>query len=89
MRTHSGKTTKPGTSCGHANTTDPPQAPTIDDTLAAMVNVSADNARMLQTLVQVRLNPEANHTYRDFMKTHPPIFQKAKEPLEEEDWIAL
>ena len=73
---------------GRANTTDPPQAPTIDDTLAALVNVSVGNARMIQTLVQHGiLDPEADHTYRDFLKTHPPVFHKAEEPLEAEDWI--
>ena len=85
MRTHSGKPTKPGTSRGHANTTNPPQAPTIDDTLAALVNVSSDNACMLQILVHGRLDPEANHTYHDFLKTHPLVFHKAEEPLEVED----
>ena len=40
----------PGTSRGHANTTDPPQAPPLADAIAALMNVSADNARMLQAL---------------------------------------
>jgi len=38
---------KPGTSRGRANTTDSPQAPTLDDTLATLVNVSTGNAHML------------------------------------------
>ena len=66
----------------------PSQAPTIDDTLAVLVNVSAGNARMLQTLVQHGIpDPKADHTYRAFLKTHPPLFHKAKEPLDVEDWI--
>ena len=65
--------------------TNPPQAPTMDDTLATLVNVSADNACMVQTLLQSRLDPEADNTYHDFLKTHPPIFHKAEEPLEAED----
>lgn len=86
MGTHSGKTDTPSSSRGRANTTDPPQAPTIDDTFAALVNVSAGNARMLQTLVQYGIpDPEADHTSRDFLKSHPPIFHKAEEPLEAED----
>jgi hypothetical protein len=36
---------------------------------------------MLQTLVQGCLSLEA------FLKTQPPIFYKAKEPLEAQDWI--
>ena len=47
MQTHSGKTDTPGTSCGHA-TTDPPLA----NIVAALVNVSADNACILQTFAQ-------------------------------------
>ena len=43
---------------------------------------------MLQTLVQHGIpDPKADHTYRDFLKTNPPVFHKAKEPLEAEDWI--
>jgi hypothetical protein len=67
MRTHSGKTNTPGTSRGRA-TTDPPPAPTINDTLAALMNVSNNNECMLQTLVQGRPSLEA------FLKTQPPIF---------------
>ena len=45
MRTRSGamNTDKPSSSRGHINMTDPPLA----DIVAALVNVSADNARML------------------------------------------
>ena len=32
-------------------------------------------------------DPEGNNTYADFLKTHPPIFTKAEEPLEADDWI--
>ena len=43
---------------------------------------------MLQTLVQHGIpDPKADHTYRDFLKTQPPVFHKAKEPLEVEDWV--
>ena len=58
------------------------------------MNVSADNARMLQALTQDvipnphgRPDPVVDNTYHDFLKTHPPVFHKAKEPLETEDWI--
>jgi hypothetical protein len=45
---------------------------------------------MLQALTQhVIPDPEADHTYRDFLKTNPPIFHKAEEPLEAEDWIRV
>ena len=94
MRTRSRKIDTSSSSCGHANTTDPPQAPTLDDTLATLVNASTDNARMLQTFVQHGipisqgcLDPEADNTYHDFLKTKPPIFLRAEEPLEVVDWI--
>jgi hypothetical protein len=32
-------------------------------------------------------DPEGNNTYADFLKTQPPIFIKANEPLEADDWI--
>ena len=58
------------------------------------MNVSVDNACMLQALTQhVIPSPHgrpdlvANDTYHDFLKTQPPIFLKAEEPLEIEDWI--
>ena len=94
MRTHFGKTDTPSSPRGRANTTDPPQAPTLDDTLATLVNASTDNARMLQTFVQHGipisqgcLDPEADNTYHDFLKTKPPIFLRAEELLEAVDWI--
>ena len=58
------------------------------------MNVSTDNARMLQALTQrgipdphSRPDPAANNTYADFLKTRPLVFLKAKEPLEAIDWI--
>ena len=91
MKTRSRKIDTSSSSCGHANTTDPPQAPPLADAIAAPMNVSADNARMLQALTQhVIPDPHgrpdlvADNTYHDFQKTHPPIFHKAKEPLEAE-----
>ena len=94
MRTRLGKTDTPGTPRGHVNTTDPLQAPTLDNTLTALVNVNTDNARLLQTWAQYgvpisrgRLDPKADNTYHDFLKTHHPVFHKAEEPLEAEDWI--
>ena len=50
MRTRSRKIDTSSSSCGHANTTDPPQAPPLVDAVAALMNVSADNAHMLQAL---------------------------------------
>jgi hypothetical protein len=89
MRTRSGKTNQPGTSRGHgqSNTSNPPREPTIKETLATLVGTSTDNALMLQTLIQDSLDPKADPTYCDFLETQPPVFYRAKEPLEAEDWV--
>ena len=54
MRTHSGNTDAPRSSCGHAVTPppNPPPAPTLADVVDALMNVSAGNARVLQALAQ-------------------------------------
>jgi hypothetical protein len=67
---------------------EPPTIPTVDAKLDALMNASTDNVLMLQALTQHMIpDPAANHTYRDFLKTQPPVFHKAKEALEAEDWI--
>ena len=52
MRTRSRATNidKLGTSHSHANTTNPPPEPTLDDAVTALMNASADSARILQVL---------------------------------------
>ena len=69
-------------------------APTLADAIAHLVNVTADNTRILQTMAQNMApgqqghrGPEANSTCADFLKTQPPIFIKANEPLEADDWV--
>jgi hypothetical protein len=59
-----------------------------------LINVSADNARLLQAIAQDRIparqhnrNPPGNNSYADFLKTQPLVFLKADEPLEADDWI--
>ena len=49
MSTHSRNTDAPSSSCGHAATPPPnaPPAPTLADAVVALINVSADNARIL------------------------------------------
>jgi hypothetical protein len=72
----------------------PPPAPTLVDAIASLINVSADNARLLQAITQDSIpaqqhnqNPPGNNNYVDFLKTQPPVFLKADEPLEADDWI--
>jgi hypothetical protein len=59
-----------------------------------LINVSADNACLLQAIAQDCIptqqhnrNPPGNNNYADFLKTQPPVFLKADEPLEADDWI--
>jgi hypothetical protein len=90
MRTHSGKIVTASTSYGQSNTSGPPFA----DAVVALLNVNNDNARILQNwaqhgvpVAQNRSDSEAGNTYLYFLKTNPPIFHRAQEPLEAEDWI--
>ena len=77
---------------------DPPPVPlNLADAIAALVNVTVDNARLLRELAQSNQNMmQGNHgrnhqrqeaTYVDFMDTRPPVFTRADEPLEADDWL--
>ena len=66
------------------------------DAIAALVNAMAENARLLRELAQNQQAPYPNHghrngndesTYVDFTDTRPPVFSKADEPLEANDWL--
>ena len=56
MRTRSGATDMPSSSCGCQPTPppNPPLAPTLADAMATLINLSADNACILQALAQNR-----------------------------------
>jgi hypothetical protein len=57
MRTRLGTTDeRPESSCGHRPTPppNPPPAPTLADAIANLINVSADNAHLLQIIAQDR-----------------------------------
>ena len=75
----------------------PPVPPNLADAIAALVNGTIDNARLLRELAQsnqnmMQGNRGRNHqrqeaTYVDFMDTRPPVFTKADKPLEADDWL--
>ena len=75
----------------------PPMPSTMADAIAALVNATAENARLLRELAQNQQAPYPNHgrrnngndesTYVDFTDTRPPVFSKAEEPLEADDWL--
>ena len=75
----------------------PPMPSTMADAIAALVNATAENARLLRELAQNQQAPYPNRghrnngndesTYVDFTDTRPPVFSKADEPLEADDWL--
>ena len=74
----------------------PPMTSTMADAIAALVNATSENARLLRELAQNQQAPYPNHgrrngndesTYVDFTDTRPPMFSKADEPLEADDWL--
>ena len=86
------------TSQDHDDIPNPPPMPlTMADAIAALVNAMAENARLLRELAKNQQAPYPNRgrrnngndesTYVDFTNTHPPVFSKAEEPLEADDWL--
>ena len=95
---HTRGSTNPGSSQDVDGIPDPPPVPpNLADAIAALVNVTVDNARLLRELAQsnqnmMQGNRGRNHqrqeaTYVDFTDTRPPVFTKADEPLEADDWL--
>ena len=73
----------------------PPVPPNLAEAIATLMNATAENARFMRELVQNNQNQLGNRgrgqnnetTYVDFTETRPPVFSKAKEPLEADDWM--
>ena len=93
---HTRGLTIPGSSQDKDGIPDPPLVPpNLADAIAALVNVTVDNARLLRELAQsnqnmMQGNRGRNHqrqeaAYVDFTDTRPPVFSKADEPLEADD----
>jgi hypothetical protein len=65
--------------------------------MVALVNATAENARLLREMAQHNQNaPPGNRgrynhrnetTYVDFTDTRPPVFTRVDEPLEADDWL--
>ena len=88
----------PGTSQDENGILDPPPVPTnLADAIAALVNVTVENSRLLHEIAQSNQNQMQGNrgrhhnrqeaTYVDFIDTRPPVFTKADEPLEADDWL--
>jgi hypothetical protein len=88
-----------GTSRGWEYTPNPPPIPrTLAEAIAALVNATTDNTRFLREMVGnqfqqqgERAYPKGPHetSYLDFSETCPPLFVKAKGPLEADEWVRV
>jgi hypothetical protein len=87
-----------GTSLGGSGAPNPPPVPpNLAEAMVALVNATVENARLLRKMTQHNQNvPQGNRgrynnrnetTYVDFTNTHPPVFTRADEPLEVDDWL--
>jgi hypothetical protein len=87
------------TSHGRETTPNPPPVPpTLAEAIAALVNATADNTRFLWEMAGQqyqqhggRAYPQGPHetSYFDFSETRPPLFVKAEDPLEADEWIRV
>jgi hypothetical protein len=88
-----------GTSRGRESTPNPPPVPpTLVDAIAALVNATADNTRFLREMAGQQFQQPGGRgyqqgpretTYLDFSETRPPLFVKAEDPLEADEWIRV
>jgi hypothetical protein len=88
-----------GTSRAKEDTPNPPLVPpTLAEAIAALVNATADNTRFLREMAgnqfqqhRVRAPPQGlrDTTYLEFSETRPPLFIKAEEPLEVDEWVRV
>jgi hypothetical protein len=88
-----------GTSRGQDDTPNPlPVPPTLIEAIAALVTAIADNTRFLREMAGQQLQqqgerayPQGPHetSYLDFSETCPPLFVKAEDPLEADEWIRV
>jgi hypothetical protein len=90
MRTRSGKDHGADASQRNINAPNPSPTSTLDDIMAQLVNVSV----VLQQIAQPRTSTQYGHhdsdaaiLYKEFLSTQPPVFSRAEDPLEAEDWL--
>jgi hypothetical protein len=88
-----------GTSRGREDTPYPPPVPpTLAEAIAALVNATADNTRFLREMAGNQFQQHGGRappqgpretTYLEFFETRPPLFIKAEEPLEADEWVRV
>jgi hypothetical protein len=76
----------------------PPVPPTLAEAIAALVNATADNTRFLREMAGQQFQQQGGRGYQqgprensnlDFSETRPPLFVKAEDPLEADEWIRV
>jgi hypothetical protein len=88
-----------GTSHDGEDTPNPPLVPpTLAEAIAALVSSTADNTCFLREMAgnqfqqhNGRVPPQGprDTTYLEFSETRPPLFVKAEEPLEADEWVRV
>jgi hypothetical protein len=88
-----------GTFCGREATSNPPPVPpTLAEAIATLVNGTADNTRFLREMAGRQMQQQGGRaypqgpretSYLDFSGTRPPLFVKAEDPLEADEWIRV
>jgi hypothetical protein len=88
-----------GTSRGQDDTPNPPPVPpTLAEAIAALVNATADNTHFLREMAGNQFQQPGGRaypqgpcetSYLDFSETRPPLFVKAEDPLEADEWVRV
>jgi hypothetical protein len=88
-----------GTSRGQDDTPNPPLVPpTLVEAIAALVTATADNTRFLREMAGHQLQQQGGRaypqgpretSYLDFSETRRPLFIKAEDPLEADEWVRV
>jgi hypothetical protein len=88
-----------GTSRGREPTPNPPPVPpTLVEAITALVNATTDNTRFLREMAGQQMQQQGGRaylqgpretSYLDFSETRPPLFVKAEDPLEADEWIRV
>jgi hypothetical protein len=76
----------------------PPVPPTLAKAIATLVNATTDNTCFLHEMAGSQFQQHGGRgqpqgprdtTYLEFSETHPPLFVKAEEPLEADEWVRV
>ena len=88
-----------GTSHGQEDKPNPPSVPPmLAEAIVALVTVTADNTRFLREMAGQQLQQQGGRaypqgpretSYLDFSETRLPLFVKAEDPLEADEWVQV